>query len=83
MCEQDPSTNKMNSKVTIILEELSQILASNWDFSFSGRTHFGNSQKFIYLFGNDRRPKSHELQKDSPCQTVKEAEKLGTTSDRE
>jgi hypothetical protein len=54
---QDPSTNKMDLKVTISLGELSQILASSWDFFFSGRTHLDNSHELIYLFGNDKRTK--------------------------
>jgi hypothetical protein len=67
----------------IILEELSQILATT-EISPSQEEHILALVKKLstspeILEG----PKFLELQKDSPCQSMKEAEKLGTTSNRE
>jgi hypothetical protein len=73
----------MDSKVTISLGELSQILATTGISSFQEEhiltivMNLSTSSEMI------KEPKSHELQKDSPCQTAEEAEKLETTSDGE
>jgi hypothetical protein len=73
----------MDSKVTISLGELSQILAAARISSFQEEhiltivMNLSTSSEMI------KEPKSHELQNDFPCQNEKEAEKLWTTSSGE
>jgi hypothetical protein len=74
------SNDKMNSKVTISLEELSQILATAGISSFQEEhilTIVKNLSTSPEILEESR---SYELQNDFPCQNVKEAEKLWTTS---
>jgi hypothetical protein len=73
----------MNSKIVISLEELSQILAG------VGISH--PHEKYILAIAKNlstsleilEGPMFPELQKYFPCQSTKEAEKLGRTSDGE
>ena len=70
----------MNSKVTISLEELSQILAIAGISSFQEEhilTIVKNLSTSPEILEESR---SYELQNDLPCQTVKEDENLWTTS---
>jgi hypothetical protein len=73
----------MNSKVTISLEELSQILAIA-RISSSQEEHIltiaKNLSTSLEILEESR---SYELQNDFPCQNAKEAEKLWTTSSGE
>jgi len=80
---EDPSTNKMNSMVTISLEELSQILAMT-------RISYFQEEHILTIVNNLstspeilEESRSYELQNDFPCQTMKEDEKLWTTSNGE
>jgi hypothetical protein len=80
---QDPSNDKMNSKVTISLEELSQILVAAGISSFQEEhiliivKNLSTSSEMI------KEPKSHELQKYSLCQNTEGDENFETTSDEE
>jgi hypothetical protein len=73
----------MNSKVTIILEELSQILAiaricsSQEENILTIAKNLSTSPKIL------EESRSYELQNDFPCQNAKEVEKLWTTSSGE
>jgi hypothetical protein len=73
------SNDKMNLKVTISLEELSQILATTRIFSFQEEhilTIVKNLSTSPEILEESR---SYELQNDFPCQNAKETEKLWTT----
>ena len=73
----------MNSKAMIRLEELSQILAATKishsleEYILAATKNLSTSLEIL------EGPKFPELQKDFPCQSTKEAENLGTTSDGE
>ena len=73
------SNDKMNSKVTISLEELSQILATTGISSFQEEyilTIVKNLSTSPEILEESR---SYELQNDFPFQNAKETEKLCTT----
>ena len=73
----------MNSKMVISLEELSHILAAV-GISHSHEEHILETAKNLSTsLETLEGPKFLELQKDFPCQSMKEAEKLGTTSNGE
>ena len=73
----------MNSKIIISLVELSQILAaarisnSHEEYILAASKNLSTSLEIL------EGPKFPELQKDYPCQSTKQAEKLGTTFDGE
>jgi hypothetical protein len=67
--------------VTISLEELSQILAATEIFSFQEEHILTIVKNLSTSSETIREPKSHELQKDSLCQTIEGVEKLETTLD--
>jgi hypothetical protein len=77
---QDPLTSRMNSEETIILRELSQILASTEisyfqeEYTLVAAKSVSNSLELL------EESRSYELQNDFPCQTVKEVENLWTAS---
>jgi hypothetical protein len=73
------SNDKMNSKRTISLEELSQILATARISSFQ-EEHILAAAKSVSTSPEIlEESRSYELQNDLPCQTVKEAENPWTT----
>jgi hypothetical protein len=77
------SNDKMNSKVIISLEELSQILATTGISSFQEEhilTIVKNLSTSLEILEESR---SYELQNDFPFQNAKETEKLWTTPSRE
>ena len=73
----------MNLEMVISLEELSQILA------VAGISHsheeyiLATTKKLSTSLETLEGPKFPELEKDFPCQSTKEAKKLGTTSNGE
>jgi hypothetical protein len=73
----------MNSKTVIILEELAQILAvvgishSHQEYILAPAKKLSTSPQIL------EGPKFPELQKDFPCQSTKEAKKLGKISNGE
>ena len=81
--KQDLSTDKMDSKVLISMRELSQILATT-------RISISQEENILALVESlsaalemTNEPKSQELQKDVLCETAKEADTLGITSEGE
>ena len=73
----------MNSKVIISLEELSQILAIV-GISYSQEEHILTIAKNLSTSPEIlEESRSYELKNDFPCQNVKEAKKLWTTSSGE
>ena len=81
--KQDLSTNKMDSKVLISMRELSQILATAGILIYQEENiltaveNLSTSPEITY------KPKSQELQKYVLCETTKEADTLGITSEGE
>jgi hypothetical protein len=69
----------MDSKVTISLEELSQILAIVGISYFEEEHILTIVKKFSISLKILEEPRSYELQNYFPCQTTKEAKKLWTT----
>ena len=83
--KQDLPTNKMDSKVLISMRELSQLLAiAGISISTSQEEKLliaVESLSTAHEMTNE--PKSQELQKDVLCETTKEANTLGITSEGE
>jgi hypothetical protein len=77
------SNGKMNSKATISLRELSQILAATGISSFQEEHILAAAKNLSTSLEILEESRSYELQNDFPCQNAKEDEKLWTTSDRE
>ena len=83
--KQDISTNQMDSKVFISMRELSQLLAIAGILISTSQ-----EEKLLIAFESlsatskmTNEPKSQELQKDVICETAKEVDTLGITSERE
>ena len=83
--KKDLPTNKMDSKVIISMRELSQILATAGIFISTSQ-----EEKLLIAVeslssapGMTNEPRSQELQKDVLCETAKEVDTLGITSERE
>ena len=80
MCEEDLSTNKMDSKVLISMRELYRILATT-GISISQEEKILTVVEILSTSPEiTNEPKSQELQKDVLCKTAKEADTLGITS---
>jgi hypothetical protein len=77
------SNGKMNSEATIILRELSQILAVARISSFQEEHILAVAKNLSTSLEILEELRSYEIQNDFPCQNAKEAEKLWTASNRE
>ena len=73
----------MNSEATISLREISQILAAVEISSFQEEHILATAKNISTSPEILKESRSYELQNDFPCQTVKEAENLWTTSSGE
>ena len=81
--KQDLSTKKMDSKVLISMRELSQILAMA-GISISQQKRILTTVESLSTSPKTiNEPESQELQKDVLCETTKEADTLGITSEGE
>ena len=81
--KQDLPTNKMDSKVLIIMRELSQILAAAGNYSHYVKTILTIVESLSTPPKITDEPKSQEQQKYVLCKTTKEADTLGITPEGE
>ena len=83
MCEEGPTNQQMDSKVLISMRELSRILAKA-GISVSTKDQILTEVEILSTTPEMiDEPKSQELQKDVLCETAKEADTFGITSERE
>ena len=83
MCEARATNQDMDSKVTISLRELSQILVVAGNDYHQVKTILTAVESLSTSPEITYEPKSQELQKDVLCETAKEADTLGIASEAE